>query len=359
MIELSIIVPVYNAGTILKHCIEKILAQTYEDFELILVNDGSIDNSGKICDAYAIQDSRVTVIHKENGGAGSARNAGIEIAKGRFLTFPDADDFCISNMYQTMMSEMQKQESDLVICSYESVKVDELGNIVSRQPQLLFNENVCGEQAVRELWFKIRCMNISILNTPWNKIYRKDIIDKYHLRFPNERRAQDAIFNIQYYDKIRTVTIIDQPLYQYNANDVVRKGKKFPQDVYKCFYHFDKLMKETVIKWGMYHGEYKTLCDNHFIGILDDCVEMCNNPIWGLNKQDKIDYLNVIINDNYTQETLAEYTGNIFELEDIIPPILKKDAKLVLKALARRNRREKLRNSFIGKIYRKIRGTLK
>lgn len=356
MAELSIIVPIYNAEHFLKVSLENILKQTYKDFELILVNDGSTDNSGGICEDFAAQDSRVHVVHKENGGAGSARNVGIELASGTYITFPDADDFCKLNMYELMMDEIQQRKSDLVICSYENIKVDEQGNVIEGGIQKLFDLNVNSVQEVRELWFEIRRKNISILNTPWNKIYRKDIIDKYHLRFPDERRAQDAIFNIQYYDNISSVAVIDMPLYQYNANDVIRKGKKFPQDAYKCFFAFDKLMKETIHNWGMYQGEYKTLCDNHFIGVLDNCIEMCNNPEWGLKKREKISYLNNLINEPYTQEALLNYAGNIFELEDIIPPIVKKDPQAVLKILKRRGIRKKLRYSFIGKIYRKIRG---
>ena len=359
MVELSIIVPVYNAGALLEKCAGTILKQTYTDFELILVNDGSSDDSGKICDSLAQQDNRVIVVHKENGGAGSARNAGLAQAQGKYVAFPDADDFCKENMYQVMMECMHHDEIDLLLCSYESGKIDSDGQFKLEQTQNLFNESALAVESAREIWFKIRRLNISLLNTPWNKIYRKDIIDKFHLRFPNERRAQDAIFNIRYYNHIKSIRVIDCPLYQYNTNDVQKKGKKFPKDVYKCFFAFDQLMKETVQEWGMYTGAYKRLCDNHFLGVLDNCVEMCNNPIWGLSQLGKIEYLNEIINEPYTQKALMDYEGNVYELEDIIQPILDKDAKLVLKTLSKRAKKEKLRASFVGKLYRRIRGIKK
>ncbi|MCB8516908.1 glycosyltransferase, partial [Enterococcus durans] len=100
MCEISIIVPIYNVEQYLRKCVDSILAQTFTDFEVILVDDGSPDNSGAICDEYAKLDSRVRVIHKENGGLSDARNAGIEIAKGKYLGFVDSDDFIDKDMYE-------------------------------------------------------------------------------------------------------------------------------------------------------------------------------------------------------------------------------------------------------------------
>lgn len=359
MSELSIIVPVYNAEATLRNCIESILKQTYSDFELILVDDGSTDESGKICDEFSKKDGRVKVVHKENGGAGSARNAGIKEARGIYVAFPDADDFCSPKMYETMINELCGSESDLVICTYASVRIDDKGNVSSRAASPLFCARATGIKEVRELWFKIRCNNIGILNTPWNKIYRKDLIDRYDLRFPNERRGQDAIFNINYYDKIRSVSVIDEPLYYYNVNDAIRKGKKFPKDVYKCFFNVHKTMRETIAGWGMYEGEYKKLCDNHFLGLLDECITMCDNPVWELSKKEKSDYLEKLTNEGYVQEILRDYCGNVTEIEDIISPVENKDPRRILKTLKSRRRKERLRQSVVGKCYRflkRIRG---
>ncbi|EME8139564.1 glycosyltransferase, partial [Enterococcus faecium] len=102
MCEISIIVPIYNVEQYLRKCVDSILAQTFTDFEVILVDDGSPDNSGAICDEYAKLDSRVRVIHKENGGLSDARNAGIEIAKGKYLGFVDSDDFIDKDMYEIL-----------------------------------------------------------------------------------------------------------------------------------------------------------------------------------------------------------------------------------------------------------------
>jgi glycosyltransferase involved in cell wall biosynthesis len=116
MCEISIIVPVYDVEKYLKKCVDSILNQTFKDFELILVDDGSPDNSGAICDQYAEKDSRVRVIHKENGGLSDARNAGIEVARGKYLGFVDSDDFVNEDMYKQLYTSIIENNADLSIC---------------------------------------------------------------------------------------------------------------------------------------------------------------------------------------------------------------------------------------------------
>lgn len=121
MCEISIIVPVYKVEPYLRKCVDSILAQTFTDFEVILVDDGSPDNSGKICDEYASKDSRVRVIHKKNGGLSSARNAGIDVARGKYLGFVDSDDYIEKDMYELLYDNIVKEQADLSICGIYDV----------------------------------------------------------------------------------------------------------------------------------------------------------------------------------------------------------------------------------------------
>ena len=121
MVKISIIVPVYNVERYLGKCINSILNQTFADFELILVDDGSTDRSGYICDDYKKKDNRIKVIHKENGGLSSARNAGLDIAKEKYIGFVDSDDFINKNMYEFLYKDIKVNNSDIAICDYEEV----------------------------------------------------------------------------------------------------------------------------------------------------------------------------------------------------------------------------------------------
>jgi glycosyltransferase involved in cell wall biosynthesis len=115
---LSIIVPVYNVERYLNKCLDSILNQTFKDFELILVNDGSRDKSGEICDRYEKVDKRIKVIHKDNGGLSSARNAGLNIAEGDYIAFVDSDDFIHYRMYEILINTAIKKKSDITMCKY-------------------------------------------------------------------------------------------------------------------------------------------------------------------------------------------------------------------------------------------------
>lgn len=122
---ISIIVPVYNVEEEIGRCIDSILAQTYREIEIILINDGSTDNSGKICDEYAQKDSRIVVIHQNNQGASSARNTGIKCAKGDFIGFVDSDDIIDADMYELLLHNMIKYECDISHCGYSYLKEDD------------------------------------------------------------------------------------------------------------------------------------------------------------------------------------------------------------------------------------------
>ena len=124
MPEISIIVPVYKVEKYLRHCVDSILAQTFTDFELLLIDDGSPDNSGAICDEYAEKDNRVRVFHKENGGVSSARNLGLDNARGTYIMFCDSDDYVADNWAEKLYEFMNYNEANLSICGYNFVMTD-------------------------------------------------------------------------------------------------------------------------------------------------------------------------------------------------------------------------------------------
>lgn len=139
MSKVSIIVPIYNVEIYLRKCIDSILLQTYKNLDVILVNDGSPDNSHKICDEYAQKDDRVIVIHESNVGVSSARNTGLDIASGKYIVFVDLDDYITKDMYELMVYEIEKIEAKMMIYGYDYItengKVDRYYNI--RQNELL------------------------------------------------------------------------------------------------------------------------------------------------------------------------------------------------------------------------------
>jgi len=179
---ISVIIPVYNAEKFIEKCVRSIQAQTYTNLEIILVNDGSSDNSGVLCDKLAKADNRIKVIHKQNGGTSAARNIGIDEANGKFITFVDHDDYIEADMYERMHNRIDKTEADVCMCGF-SILHDNYRRIV-RIPQT-YQENRSALSSV--CYFKDLVQNFRaryvLHSSIWNKLYKKELISKHRIRF--------------------------------------------------------------------------------------------------------------------------------------------------------------------------------
>lgn len=211
---ISIIVPVYNAKLYLGECIASILSSTFQNLEVILVDDGSTDNSSAICDQYAQENHRIRVIHQENKGIIEARNAGVEIAQGEFIGFVDADDVVSPLLYEKLMSVMYRENADIVACEYCRKRED---LVVSQYEKLnhsyifrSFDEQLAVltcEPSIREYTWTGPYV--------WNKLYRREKISF----FCNEcLMCEDLKFNWDYIRKSRKMVVIPEKLYWYRVN---------------------------------------------------------------------------------------------------------------------------------------------
>lgn len=221
MPKVSVIVPVYNAEKTLHRCVDSILAQTFSDFELILINDGSIDGSRKICDDYALKDFRVVVIHKENGGVSSARNKGLDVAQGEWITFVDSDDEYYDNTSLSLLHSQISENIGFIIGGY--VCCDEKGEIV-----YTINDNrekiISSIDGIRTYYNPIY---YRYLGYTWIKLYNRAIITQNNLRF-NEQIAynEDGLFHIQYCSVMNgKIKLFTQPFYKYYMLPTSAMGK--------------------------------------------------------------------------------------------------------------------------------------
>lgn len=197
--KISVIVPVYNVEKYLRKCVDSILSQTFTDFELLLIDDGSKDHSGEICDEYALQDDRVKVFHKENGGVSSARNLGIDVAKGEWITFVDADDW---------VSEKYFPEN-MLMCNTDLI----LNQLAKKE-----YSDAVGNTEVVASKFLANILNEQISLGPWAKFFRRAIINECGLRYYEDIKfAEDAIFNLQYFKYVRNLSVYIKGIYHYVA----------------------------------------------------------------------------------------------------------------------------------------------
>lgn len=201
---ISVIVPVYKVEKYLPKCIESIINQTHKNIEIILVDDGSPDNCGKICDEYAQRDERIKVVHKENGGLSSARNAGLDIVTGKYISFIDSDDYIAENFIDYMYSVLKKENVDVVQCNYTR---NELTNISEVNEEILV---ISSEKAIENL-------NSAELHGKYvivcNKLYKYSIYK--NLRFPIGKVNEDVYVTYLALDRANKVAIISAELYFY------------------------------------------------------------------------------------------------------------------------------------------------
>lgn len=209
MDKVSIVLPIYNVESYLETCVQSVRNQTYQNIEIILVDDGAKDNSGKICDQLALEDSRILVVHKENGGLSSARNAGYKIATGKYLMYIDSDDVIKADVVEKCVETMQKDQSDIVIYGYE--KIDENGNVL--ETCTWGNKLLNHDMMVEYLYTAIIQMSFGYA---WNKLYRKSVIDESQILADSKIiDREDLVYNLELLKNVDKVSYIDYVGYEY------------------------------------------------------------------------------------------------------------------------------------------------
>ena len=201
---ISIIIPVYKVEKYLEKCIESVLKQTYTNLQIILVDDGSPDNCGKICDEYAKKDSRIEVIHKANGGLSDARNVGISKAKGRYIGFVDSDDYIKEDMYEILLNLIKKYDADVSICNLYDV-ID--GNECIRN-----KENGIREYSRLDILKEV-LLDKNIQSYAWNKLYEKELFDE--IKYPIRKKYEDIGTTFYLFEKCNKIVVTSEPEYYY------------------------------------------------------------------------------------------------------------------------------------------------
>lgn len=206
--EISVIVPVYKVEKYLKRCVDSILGQTFENIEIILVDDGSPDNCGEMCDQYARQDERVQVIHKENGGLSSARNVGIEQAKGEYIAFIDSDDWLDADMLEILYDAVKKHNAQIAECSFRSVYNDRIEEETSCSGAYIVGTNIDALEGILD-WNHFKPV-------AWNKIYHRSTIGD--IRYPLGKLHEDEYTTYKYFYNAEKLVYIDVSKLNYDCS---------------------------------------------------------------------------------------------------------------------------------------------
>lgn len=217
----SVIVPVYCAEKYLKECVESILSQTYENIELLLIDDGSTDSSPSICDAYAAENNRVHVFHKENGGVSSARNLGLEQARGEYVVFVDSDDKAYPTLIERLLSCAAPDR--IVLCNYSVM--DEKGMRLQAGERLENQENCEISEIISNI-----LLNRTMLGSVWRTLFPADLLRRRKITFPPCRFSEDQVFLFHVLSHCAGVTILREELYQYRVHHDSATGQRYFKD---------------------------------------------------------------------------------------------------------------------------------
>ena len=248
----SVIIPVYNVENYLSRCIDSLLAQNYVDLEILLIDNGSKDQSGQICEDYAAQFSNITAYHIPNKGVGSARNFGLSKAKGEFICFMDADDYLVGNLFSDVESQLDSQLDLLVFSYYNSIEKN-LSEI-DRSAKILPTEGKKDKSdfiaLFQELWLT------DMMYTVWNKIYRKEFLEEHQIVFESYELGEDVRFNLNVYQHVNAVLLVKSCYYVYISGRIDSAMGQYNPN--RMNYQLEELGKvdQLMISWNSHDDQF-------------------------------------------------------------------------------------------------------
>lgn len=322
--KVSIIMPVYGVENYVGKAIESIKAQTYTNWEFFCVDDGSLDKSGEICDSYAKDDPRIIVIHKENGGAPSARNVAIDKATGKYLYFMDADDWAESTMLEDMVALAEKNDSQLVVAGYY------IDTYYSEE------EKYVQEQVAANAVYHIRedfranahrLFDKNLLYTPWNKLYRADYIKENKLYFP-QTFWDDFPFNLSVVRDVERVSVTSNKYYHFIRKRSESETAKYRSDMYDKREEEHGWMEELYSYWNVDTPETREFLARRYIERVIGCIENVTNKSCTLSRKEKKAQIKKMISSDTAQDAVRIARPNSKYMKLMLLPVKWNNASL-------------------------------
>lgn len=291
----SIVVPVYNMADSIEKSVHSLCKQDYTNIEILLVDDGSTDDSYDKCSKLAQKDPRIMAFHTENRGSGPARNYGIAHAKGRYIYFPDADDYIESNAISTMVTAMNDGKYDLLVFGYRSLNQNGVEVIKKEYPDMYKSgEDVRSDYAD----YMGSTRKYGIQGAPWNKFFDLSIIKKAKVEYPPLRRHQDEGFIARYMCYANNIKFISDVLYIHYVNDLKLEWQKYPVDYYEIVRGLYQTRKDTILQWNPKDIAVKDIISIEYIcGVIKAC-ELTWSPKHNLTKKTRFDIIKKYIKDS-------------------------------------------------------------
>lgn len=324
--RVSVIIPVYGVQGQVGRAIESVQAQTFGLFELILVDDGSLDESGEVCDSYAKTDSRIHVVHKENGGAASARNVAIEMARGEYLFFMDADDWCEPSMFERMVEEADVNNLDLLICGFyidtyygEGKFFREVKSISTRR----FGSQTEFRVHAHELFDR------NLLYTPWNKLFRASYLREHGIRFPDVW-WDDLPFNLMVLRDVERVAVIEDAFYHFLRARAESENTRYRAGTFEKREEEDRWMRGLYDHWGVNAPEVQEFLARRHVERVVGCIETVTSRDCPLNADERKAEVSRMVLAPSVQNAVAQAIPTSLMMRIMFAPIKKRKPGLMM-----------------------------
>lgn len=301
----SIVVPMYHAENTIERCVKSLTEQTFQDLEILLINDGSTDGTENVCRRLLTEDARIFYFAKENGGVSTARNYGIDKASGKYLLFVDSDDYLQEDYCEKLYRAWEQNHGlffwTAIQIKSENGKVPEIKMSYGEGEQLTSKYNI------------LSLMHAHFLNPPWNKMYELWLIKKYGIRMPEGISiAEDLLFNLQYLEaeEIEEICILNDVEYNYVRNGEESLGNRYHADYYEIHKWAFDIIQELLKKWDVWE-ENREGYREHYWHFLEDALKHSMRGIKKQNYRQRIKSNNKILAEPLFQELLSERKNSI------------------------------------------------
>lgn len=305
----SIIIPIYNMGSTIVNSVQSLLNQNYKLLEIILVDDGSTDDTYQKCQYLATQDNRIKVIHTNNQGSGPARNEGIMVAKGEYLYFPDADDLIDKEAISVLVSTIEKSDVDLVVFGYR--QINQASKLLKEKK---YSNCIQTGEFIRSDYSNYISTEtvFSIQGAPWNKFFKAAIINKHKIQFPPLRRHQDECFISQYMCHVKTVQFIDKVLYTYTVNALGDEWRKYPVNYIDSVNSLYLNRTETILKWNKNNTSVVEKVYHEYICMFTKAMELSFAPKMQFNPKKRYNWISEQVHKSYLKNIYPPHTLRIY-----------------------------------------------
>lgn len=299
-VTISILMPVYNSQEYLKNTVQGVINQSYKEWELILVDDGSKDNSKNICIELQKIDNRIRFVNKENTGVSDTRNIALDNAKGKYIAFIDSDDSVHKDYLKILLSSIEKSNGQLAVCGFKERKISTNGQI-EELSRVFYPKEVIAIEDMKDLIMDFG--NSGLLNPLWNKLYSREIIEENNIRFKEEvETGEDFIFNLQYFRKINNICFSKGELYYYIRRNNNSITYQYIDNMYEKGLEIHNLLEDFLKDMNFYNSKNKyILYGNHLMGVFSTFLNLFHKDCKLTLKQKK-HYIKAIVNREYVSE---------------------------------------------------------